>query len=220
MTDGGVAIHYLHRRRRGQKNIYLRILSDGTVILSSPWLTPQAEIEKFLKEKVEWIHRKLAQRITHSRQNPTIWSKDCRLWYLGKRYPVIKVEARRNALRFEKGSFLFHCADRAKFEEAQHRFYRRVAEGFIVPRVSEWSVAMGLSPESVSFRRYKSRWGCCTHDDRLTFNTALMRYDEELIDYVIVHELAHIRHKNHGREFWRLVERHIPDWRSRRKRLV
>ena len=79
---------------------------------------------------------------------------------------------------------------------------------------------MGLVPKTVKFRRYKSRWGCCSVHNDITFNTALMRYDDELIDYVVVHELAHIAHKNHGTSFWSLVEAYIPDWRERRKRLV
>jgi predicted metal-dependent hydrolase len=79
---------------------------------------------------------------------------------------------------------------------------------------------MGLKPSSVAFRRYKSRWGCCDKNDRLTFNTALIRYAPELIDYVVVHELAHIRHKDHSKAFWNLVMRYLPDAKALRRRLV
>jgi predicted metal-dependent hydrolase len=79
---------------------------------------------------------------------------------------------------------------------------------------------MGLFPREVRFRRYKSRWGCCSSDDVLTFNTALMRYDTALVDYVVVHELAHIRHKHHRPPFWDLVQRYIPECHRLRKMLV
>jgi len=78
---------------------------------------------------------------------------------------------------------------------------------------------MGLQPSRVSFRKARTRWGSCSGRDSISLNLYLAALPQELSDYVIVHELAHIRHKNHAKVFWSLVHRYIPDWKEKRKKL-
>ena len=215
---GGVAYEIL--RRRGQKHIYLRIRPDGSVVVSTPRHVPDGEIAAFVATKASWIRSRLSHRTAHSRPEPSGWKAGTALWYLGESYPVRRIDAARNRLTFEGDGFLFHCCDEAGFLQAVRRFYHREAARHIGERVAYWSDRMGLVPADVAFRRYKSRWGCCNANNRLTFNTALIRYAPELIDYVIVHELAHIRHKNHSKAFWHLVTRYLPDAKALRRRLV
>ncbi|WP_456452460.1 M48 family metallopeptidase, partial [Hydrogenimonas sp.] len=161
-----------------------------------------------------------AHRLTHVRLDPETWEEGCRVWYMGERYPVKKVAAPRNRLRLEGEGFVFECRDEGRFAQTLERFRLAEAKRIFSHRVAYWSQKMGLVPKAVRCRRYKSLWGLCRGDDTLVFNTALLRYDPELIDYVIVHELAHIRHKNHSKAFWALVARYIPDYRHLRSRLV
>ena len=88
------------------------------------------------------------------------------------------------------------------------------------PRFDYWQEVMGLYATNVSFKLLKSRWGSCNPLSRnISINVRLCRYPDECTDYIIVHELAHIAHQNHSAEFWTLVEKYIPHWRSLRKRL-
>ena len=216
----GLIVRYTQIPRRRQKNLYLRVEGDGTLRISTPWHYSIKRVESFILQKRDWIAEHLQRQSTLGRKNPTLWHSACRLWYLGKSYPVEKRAAKRNGLILSGEGFLFQCADEEAFERVQHAWYKKAAQTHISQRVAYWSETMGLVPKTVSYRRYKSRWGCCSVHNDITFNTALMRYDDELIDYVVVHELAHIAHKNHGTSFWSLVEAYIPDWRERRKRLV
>jgi predicted metal-dependent hydrolase len=78
---------------------------------------------------------------------------------------------------------------------------------------------MGIQYNRITIRSQKTRWGSCSSAGNLNFNIRLADVPEELLDYVIVHELAHRREMNHSTDFWKIVEREIPDWRERRKRL-
>jgi len=78
---------------------------------------------------------------------------------------------------------------------------------------------MGLSYTEIKFRKMKSRWGSCSSKKTITLNTELMKVKKELIDYVLVHELAHLKHMNHSKEFHSLVENYLSDSKVLRKEL-
>ncbi len=94
---------------------------------------------------------------------------------------------------------------------------RQKAQDMIEPLVQKWSKIMGVRPQNVGYRYNKSRWGSCSAKDRLNFNTKLAMMHHDFVEYVVVHELAHIRHKNHSKAFWDEVERFLPDFRERKK---
>lgn len=87
------------------------------------------------------------------------------------------------------------------------------------PRVAHWSTIMGLKPTGIKITSARTRFGSCSAKNGLCFSWYLMRYPDAAIDYVVVHELAHIRHHDHSPAFYALVERYLPDWRERMKLL-
>ena len=94
------------------------------------------------------------------------------------------------------------------------------AKRIILPLVDKWSKKMGLTPSFVGFRDNKSRWGSCSSKNRINFNTKLVNMPIEFVEYVVVHELAHIKHKNHSKEFWDEVKRYLPDFKERKKLIL
>lgn len=93
------------------------------------------------------------------------------------------------------------------------------ARSEIPPRVAHYAARMGLTPAGVKITSARKRYGSCSGSNSLCFSCFLMRSPQEAIDAVIVHELAHIRHKNHGPDFYALVERYLPDYQARKKLL-
>lgn len=89
----------------------------------------------------------------------------------------------------------------------------------IVKRVRDYSSKMKVSYNRVTVRNQKTRWGSCSSKGNLNFNYRLFYLPEELLDYVVVHELAHRRHMNHSKDFWQEVERYFPDYKTCRKQL-
>ena len=98
-------------------------------------------------------------------------------------------------------------------------FYKIYAKKYLIPKVKYFSQIMNLNYKEIRFRKMKSRWGSCGSNRVITLNTELIKIKKELIDYVIVHELAHLVHMNHSRNFHNLVERYISDSKEIRKEL-
>lgn len=96
---------------------------------------------------------------------------------------------------------------------------RELARRVIPGRVEYFAARMGVRPTGVKITSAKSRFGSCSGKNSLCFSWRLMAYPPEAVDYVVVHELAHITVKNHSRAFYRLVEQYLPDWRKRRELL-
>ena len=94
-------------------------------------------------------------------------------------------------------------------------FYRRKAKEIIPNIVEKYSHIMNLYPTSIKFRKNKNTWGSCNYRNGLNFNILLMKFPHEIIEYVVIHELAHIKHKNHSKRFWNFVEEYCVDYKQR-----
>ena len=104
---------------------------------------------------------------------------------------------------------------RPEWDEPTLRALRERAEAVLPGRVAHYAALMGVTPAAVKIGAARTRWGSCSSRGNLNFSCRLMAYPPEAIDAVVVHELAHLRHLNHGREFYALVEQTLPDYRAR-----
>lgn len=104
-------------------------------------------------------------------------------------------------------------------DETCQRIWREAAQKVLPERVAHFSEIMKLYPSGMRITSARTRFGSCSAKNRLCFSYRLMDYPPAAIDYVVVHELAHISHKNHGPDFWALVESVLPDYRARRAML-
>lgn len=103
--------------------------------------------------------------------------------------------------------------------EEQREALIRLAKEILPGKVERFGAVMGLHPTGLTITGAQKRFGSCSAKNRICFSWRLMMYPEEAVDYVVVHELAHIRHKDHSRAFYACVEEVLPDWRERRAML-
>jgi len=103
--------------------------------------------------------------------------------------------------------------------QIREELYKEQAPIKILPLVNFWQEKMNLYANKISFRKTKRQWGSCSSKNNISLNTYLCMLPKELIDYVIVHELAHIKHKNHSKEFWSLVGKFYPNYKDAKKEL-
>ena len=108
--------------------------------------------------------------------------------------------------------------ERKKYEDYKIKnidtFYRHEIEKILPQKVDEYSKKMNLFPTSISYRKNKRTWGSCNYKNGLNFNILLMKFPIEVMEYVIIHELSHIKHKNHSKDFWNLVAFYCPNYKE------
>lgn len=191
----------------------LRINSQGKVSLTVPKALPKIFIDKFLLTKEEWIRKKLEER---SKKNPNHSPlKDGGIFILGTLYSFTELEELPSNLLQDTATAV------SKKEEILRIFLHKKSKEYIEPLVIKYLDLLNLDISHISYKIMKTRWGSCNSKKKyLNFNSILISSPPESIEYIVVHEIAHILHPHHGKEFWELVENILPDWRVRRKKLI
>ncbi|MEA1992789.1 MAG: M48 family metallopeptidase, partial [Euryarchaeota archaeon] len=108
---------------------------------------------------------------------------------------------------------------RTKIRQALINWYRSHAKKKILERVEKYQSKIGVTPAKVRVKKQRKRWGSCSTRGNLNFNWRIIMAPMSLVDYVVVHELVHLTHPNHSREFWGMVASVLPDYDERRERL-
>ena len=199
------------------KHCYIHIL-DGTVELRCSPRLALSEAEMILHRRLPWILKKLEA----ARERKRRFDKEKEFLLEGRTYPVrhLTSSARRIRAELNAEALLLYASETPGLPailQCAEQLYRDHCRDVLLPRVKAWSRTMGLTPSRIAFRRARTRWGSCSSRNAISLNLYLAAVPPELSDYVIVHELAHIRHKNHSGAFWNLVARYIPDWKEKRK---
>lgn len=211
---GRIEINKLVRAKR--RSIALIIEKDGSLTIRAPRRVSMAEIESFVGEKTDWIIR-TRERIKAVVEIPKKKFEDGEIFsFLGMDYPLRLVRPQRPALKFDGGFSLGYTAQK-RGESAFTRWYKEQAFAVISERVQLFSGQYGFMPKQVKISSAKTRWGSCSPDGTLNFTWRLVMAPLEVIDYVIVHELAHLRVRDHSRKFWLEVERILPEYKAQRK---
>ncbi len=210
----------LVRSSKRKKTITLTIKKDGRLVIHAPDRVPRSEIDGFFEKKRSWLERKLAEaekeKKTGEEQRQFLPGE--RFFYLGDCYSleVGDVNGTRQPLTLSHGTFLL---SRNSLEGVRHcfvRWYREKARAVLAERVEYWSKRVQFFPKGITITGALHRYGSCSARDRLSFTWRIMMAPLEVIDYVIIHELAHIKEKNHSKRFWDLVEGVLPDYRQRK----
>ena len=212
---------YTHIVNPKLKHIYLTFDNEGNLVIKSPKVT-QRKIEQLLLKKASWINN-AREKIQYKKGKPLDFSNTLELYFLGEAYPVTLTlhSKKRVQLDFdgEKFTLFYHTYDERLFQTHFDRFYKTEAQKHIPSHVELWAEKMGLPPTNLRFRKTKRQWGSCSGKNVLSFNTMMMKLPHDVIQYIIIHELAHIKHKHHQKDFWQLVEQHLPDYKKQVKEL-
>jgi predicted metal-dependent hydrolase len=212
---------YTHIVNPKLKHIYLTFDDEGNLVIKSPKV-PQRKIEQLLLKKASWINNSRV-KIQQKKGKALDFSKELECYYLGERYPLTLIQhsKKRVKLHFdgEKLTLFYYTYDERLFHAHLDRFYKNEAHEQIPAHVAFWAEKMNLTPTDIRFRKTKRQWGSCSGKNVLSFNTMLMKLPFNVIQYIIVHELAHIKYKHHQKEFWQLVESYLPDYKRRIKEL-
>lgn len=207
---------YIHQINPKLKHIYLSFDDTGNLIVRSPRV-PLKKIEQLLLRKSVWIAR-AKEKLREKKGHIGTINPHSRIYYLGNDYPVNLLQHKKSGISIDFNDSVFQFAydtyDPAHFAKHLDAFYKKESQRIIPPLVDQWATRMGLSVEGIAFRKTKRQWGSCSAKNKLSFNTMLCKVPIECIEYVVVHELAHIKYKHHQKPFWDLVSAYLPDYKQ------
>ena len=211
----------IHRKRI--KNMYLRVEPGGHVILSAPQSLNDSAVLEFLNEKRLWLIKQYRQMSSLASVNSLAYENGDVVYYRGRPYTLHVVPDRAKSLTITDTGILLCIQPPAAPKEKKAFFNEQMRLRLIrilYDRVHFWEEQMAIKCSSFVVRDMKSRWGSChVVTGKLTFNLHLIEFEPICTDYVVVHELAHLRFPSHDKNFWSLVETYIPDYKRIRQQL-
>ena len=228
---GTVDVPYVFKRVPRRRHLHILVNDEGIIEVRAPWRSSLAKARKALRENAQWVVRtlegvrgKLAQRpclVTGTRL-PLLdeWLRlDVRpeaQMDLFARTPRDRGRAKRRGavLRVDPASL-----NESEMRALLERWYRGEAAAHLPARIEHYAPQLGVRPSRVTIRGQRTRWGSCSGKGTVSLNWRLMMVPSALADYVVVHELCHLRHMNHSPQFWAMVAGAVPDYRERRRSL-
>ncbi|MDM4767896.1 SprT family zinc-dependent metalloprotease [Pelomonas sp. SE-A7] len=210
-------------RRARRRSIGFVVNPDGLKVSAPRWVTI-ADIETALVQKQDWILRKLVEQQERRRRLEAArveWREGGELPYLGRKL-ILSLQPQLNGVRLldaqvEGGLQLLavglpHAAEAAQIRDAVHGWLQRQAKPLFQARCEHFAAALGVSMKSLRLSSAQTRWGSASADGSVRLNWRLIHYAPATIDYVVAHELAHLREMNHSPRFWAVVRSVLPDF--------
>jgi predicted metal-dependent hydrolase len=207
----------------GRNSIGITVDRDGSLILSAPQDCGEKDLAAFAYEKRLWVYRKLAEKDLMLSARPVReFVTGEGFSYLGRSHRLLLHEGAPMAVKLERGRLIMRpeIAASRRAGAAIVDWYRSQALRWLPRRVEPWAERMGVQPSLVDVRDLGYRWGSLGKNERVNFHWATIQLAPSLIDYVIVHELAHVHEPNHTRDFWLLVERAMPEYQAMKSTLA
>ncbi|MFC6592077.1 M48 family metallopeptidase [Deinococcus lacus] len=210
--------------RKPRKTLGIRVTAAGAVAVSAPLGLPEAEVIRLVVKRGAWIER---QRREVAKLPPPLPPRrfiSGEGWrYLGRQYRLRVVVGDVEGVRLSRGELWLTVREPARAERVLTRWLRARAEAVFAERMQhclEHAAAFGLVHSGeFRLRAMRTRWGSLSRSGQMTLNLHLIHAPSECIDFVILHELCHLREFNHSRAYYALLGRVLPDWKRRRERL-
>ena len=195
-----------------RRSIGIQVTAKGRVVVTLPRGTSQESLAQALTKHRVWIEAKVAER-------QAAWSrlKEGEAYFLGQPYRLTAVRGGNEAVSLDDNAIRVPLTGGADLWLRLQAWYREQAFRLLQERVSHWGAQMGLKPGPVALKGWKRRWGECHPDGTLKFNWRLIMCPPAVIDYVVVHELAHLKVAGHNPRFWGQVAKVLPDYAARRR---
>ena len=206
----------------GQRsNAYLNI-RDGVVTVRLPLSGKPADAERLIRSHEKWIREKLGTHTERSRL-PKSFENGEGFSLLGKKY-TLRIEESPEYREPELGEdaltvYIAGTMTRADAQRIFSRYVCSICEQRVMQAFETYSARLGLRPKKVTFKYMTSRWGSCSSNGSISINIGVVCFEQECIDYVVIHELCHLKYMDHSDRFWALVSTCCPDYKRMRERM-
>jgi predicted metal-dependent hydrolase len=206
---------------KNRTSMGITIDSYGNLEVQAPKGTPEEVIHRLLEGNWDLIQQKLKE-MKDRLEGPQkkVYEYDESFLYLGNAYPIQILEDKHInqdhvVFKEDRLHILVKQRDAEKIKQALKRFYYQQCKALVEKSIASYQPNFKTKPRSVTIKDSKTAWGTCDSKQQLTFNWRLAMAPQEVIDYVVIHEMCHMVHLNHDRSFWRLVGKIMPDYKEK-----
>ena len=209
-------ITYTLKRNRGQKSLRVHISSEGKVIVTAPYFASFREVDAFVLGSSAWITEHMGKVASHD------YATGDFVPYLGRKMTLMVVEGKtaRYDIVDDKIIVTVKNQDIEKVRAVIKKLYVETIGKYLEDRVPFWCDAVGVGVPTFGVNRAKGKWGVCyPQEKRLYLSYMCATLPEELIDMTVLHEVCHLRYSGHGKDFWNLMRRNMPDLEKRKAEL-
>ena len=201
------------------KNISIKIKPFEGVLVTVPMLVSFKIVEDFVKTKINWINKNL-DKVQKQEQLHTFFSANNSFKTRSHLVNIISTELSKNTVHIENSNVKVLISKKLSISSEENQIYirniileiwRKEAKEYLPKRVEALAIDHDFNYQKLTIKNTKTRWGSCSFDNNINLSLHLMRISNELIDYVILHELVHTKVKNHSSKFWETLEKHCPN---------
>ena len=218
MSVPGVPAAVVFVRQRRARHYILRLRADGVVRVTVPWHGSRAEAQRFLVARREWVARERHRREVAAGNRRGPWRAGTTVPLRGVEVPIdVTPAGGRFRVTFGGESLTVPPLDAGNLRGRVEAHLRRLASRELPLRLSGLARVHGFAVSAVSIRNQRTRWGSCSASGRVSLNWRLIQLPPDVCDYVLLHELTHLRHPNHSARFWRELAGLCPHYAEARK---
>ncbi|MDO6827927.1 SprT family zinc-dependent metalloprotease [Poseidonibacter sp. 1_MG-2023] len=218
-----ITTHNVKVIKKDIKNITLKVKPNCDVILTVPLKTDDKHITYILEKRKSWISKNVEFFEANNKVEKKEYVSGESFKYLGKNYRLKVIESNIEQVKLLRGYIQIFVKDKTNINKKQkllNEWYILKAEKYFQKVVEEYLSIVKKEVKNIKIRQMKTRWGSCnTSKGYINLNSELIKKRRESIEYVIFHELAHLVHPNHSREFYNYLDTYMPDWKKRKDKL-
>ncbi len=194
-------------------------LSDDSVKVTVPSTLSDNRIRDLVSKRTSWIQQKFQEQSDRPNQAPKEFVSGETVTYLGKNYRLKVLKGESATIKMHRGYLEVTVLEDDSDPKTSIRllltdWYKSHAEKRLIEKTKRFSNVIGVKPNSVCVKDYKSRWGSCSAQGDVSYNWRIILAPHSIVDYVVVHELCHMLEHNHSSKYWKHVERYVPNWRE------
>lgn len=207
------------------KNVHLRVHPPlGRVTLSAPENMDKEHLRVYVSTKLGWIRREKKKITSQKREPEYLYITNESHYFFGKRYLLKITESDKQSevvLHYNKIEIIVpDGSDKNYIKNKLYKWYRKQLRQFLFEKIEFYKDKMNVSPEGFGIRKVKTKWGSCNDSAKtLWFNIELAKKPKDCIEYIVVHELVHLKERRHNKDFILLMNKYYPNWQLRKKEL-
>lgn len=207
-------------RRKKIKNIIFKIKDEGVLAISIPWQTSYEYVENLLEKRKNWILKTVKKVNKISNEKIKYETGDILNIFSRKFLLVVEKSERDEIIYKDEKLYLFtkNINDREYKKRIVDSWYREKGKSILGKLIEEWLLITNKSINKLTIKTLKRNWGSCEVGKKnINLNSELLKQDMKFVEYVILHEIAHLEHPNHSKNFYNYIEKFMPDWKERKK---